>query len=373
MMNHFLRKSIYNIFCIVAVICSFSSHAIAINGLIKDGTIRWSNGVRVDGYLSFSNWQIISGLQPTEEWKPGGLLSITGINDGKLTLKNTSGTEEITIPFDISGVQYGLGDSGSKFEVVSSGGTSFATCDSKLSSSKASVIGKKCASKESYKGKNGISFTPFHFAKPLISLKDSDIIDQFNDPSLTKGIYKGTVNIIPMYLFKSPTGTWTYRTTTPVAIDIAIKYSGSQLLGIEVIGDGIIPPEYNKEQKTVTGSTDFQVKFTGVFPKGTKINMRFLEPEGGAYNLKATDSSISEDKNKIPYGIYCYGESCHDKGIVDYNGQMILDDKKSYLESIDDSKEISFRFFVGYKDIPMNKVDTGKYQDSFTVIFESEM
>lgn len=373
MMNHFLRKSIYNIFCIVVLICSFPSHAIAINGLIKDGSIRWSNGVRIDGYLSFSNWQIISGLQPTDEWKPGGLLSVTGINDGKLTLKNTVGIEKITIPFDISGVQYGLGDSGSKFAVVSSGSTSFSTCDSKLSSSKASVIGKKCASKESYKGKNGLSFTPFHFARPLISLKDSDIIDQFNDPSLTKGIYKGTVNIIPMYLFKSPTGTWTYRTATPIAIDISIKYSGSQLLGIEVSGDGIIPPIYNKEQKTVTGSTVFQVKFNGVFPKGTKINMRFLEPEGGIYNLKATDSLISEDKNKIPYGIDCKGQVCHDKKIVDYHGQMILDDKKSYLESIDDTKEISFRFLVGYKDIPMNKVDTGRYQDSFTVIFESEM
>ncbi|EJN6959332.1 hypothetical protein IHC87_19950 [Photobacterium damselae subsp. damselae] len=373
MMNHFLRKSIYNIFCIVALIFSFSCHAIAINGLIKDGSIRWDNGVRVDGYLSISNWQIISGLQPTEEWKPGGILSVTGINDGKLTLKNTNGNKKIIIPFDISGVQYGLGDSGSKFEIVNSGSTSFSSCDSKLSSSKASVIGKKCASKESYKGKNGLQFTPFHFARPLISLKDSDIIDQFNDPSLTKGIYKGTVNIIPMYLFKSPTGTWTYRTATPISIDIAIKYNGSQMLGIEVIGDGIIPPKYNKEQKTVSGFTDFKVKFNGVFPEGTKINMRFLDPEGGIYNLNATDSSISEDKNKIPYGIYCHGDSCHDKEIVDYHGQMVLDDKRSYLESMSDSKEISFRLLVGYKDIPMNKVDTGKYQDSFTVMFESEM
>ncbi|WP_341496444.1 hypothetical protein WAX87_17225 [Photobacterium damselae subsp. damselae] len=372
MMNHFLRKTIYNIFFVVVLISSFPGYSMAINGTIKDGTMRWNNAIRVDGYLSMSNWQIISGLQPTEEWKPGGLMAVTGTKDNHLILSN--GSKEISIPFDVSGLQYGLGDSGGKFDIVSSGSASFSACDTRsISSAKVSIIGKKCASKESYKGKNGLQFTPFHFARPLISLKDLDIIEQFNDPSLTKGIYKGTVNLIPMYLFKSPTGTWTYRTTTPIAIDIAIKYSGSQMFNVEVIGDGIIPPKYNKEQKTVSGFTDFKVKFNGVFPEGTRINMRFLEPEAGIYNLKATDSSISEDKNKIPYGIYCHGKSCHDKEIVDYHGQMILDDKKSYLESTDDSKEISFRFLVDYKDIPMNKVDTGKYQDSFTVMFESEM
>ncbi|ODA24074.1 hypothetical protein A0J46_05830 [Photobacterium damselae subsp. damselae] len=323
--------------------------------------------------MSLSNWQIISGLQPTEEWKPGSIISVTGIVNEKIKLKNSNG-DIIKIPFDISGIQYGLGDSGNKFEVISSGGSPFPSCDkSIMSSSKASVIGKKCAAKDSYQSKNKLAFTPFHFARPLILMKDSDIVEKFNDPSLTKGVYKGTVNIIPLYLFKSSTGTWTYRTTTPIPIDISISYSGSQMISFDVIGDGIITPYYEREQKLVNGFTEFQVRFNGVFSKGSKINMKLLEPDSGSFTLNATDASIPEGKDKIPYGIYCRGESCHDNYLVDQKGKMIISGGKSYLESKDSSREISFILGVGYKDIPMNKVATAQYRDSFTIIFENEM
>ncbi|WP_171027766.1 hypothetical protein [Photobacterium damselae] len=52
---------------------------------------------------------------------------------------------------------------------------------------------------------------------------------------------------------------------------------------------------------------------------------------------------------------------------------MIISGGKSYLESKDSSREISFILGVGYKDIPMNKVATAQYRDSFTIIFENEM
>lgn len=373
MMNLSLRKSIYNIFYILILICSSSVFSMALNGQIKDGTIKWDNGVRIDSYLSLSNWQIISGLQPTEEWKPGSIVSVTGIVNEKIKLKNSNG-DVIKIPFDISGIQYGLGDSGSKFEIISSAGSSFPTCDrSVITPSKAIVIGKKCAAKESYRTKNGFGFTPFHFARPLISMKDSDVIEAFNDPSLTKGIFKGTVNIVPMYFFKSPTGTWTYRTTTPIPLDISIRYNGSQMLGFEVIGNGVITPNYEREKKIVSGMTEFKVKFTGVFSRGTKINMKLLEPGSRLFTLNATDTSIPSGKDKIPYGIYCEGKSCNDNYLVNTNGEMVVPGGNSYLNAFESSREISFTLGVEYKNIPMNKVATSQYRDSFTIIFENEM
>ncbi len=84
MMSHLLRKFIYNLIFILLFSYSQVSMSVTIQGNIKDGYIKWNNAIRQDGYLTLSNWNIISGLYPTKEWKPGTYLSISGIVDGNI-------------------------------------------------------------------------------------------------------------------------------------------------------------------------------------------------------------------------------------------------------------------------------------------------
>ncbi|HIF9388329.1 TPA: hypothetical protein ACX6R5_000176 [Photobacterium damselae] len=371
MMSHLLRKFIYNLIFILLFSYSQVSMSVTIQGNIKDGYIKWNNAIRQDGYLTLSNWNIISGLYPTKEWKPGTYLSISGIVDGNIILKNNSSF--VSIPFDVVGTQFGLGDTASKFSIDSTSGGIFSECArSNLSSNQAYVIGNNtCVSRSSYK--SNIAYTPFHFIRPLIDIDDKRIIEAFNDPSLTEGIYTGTVTITPMYMFKSPTGTWTYRTSSPVPLNISIRYSGSQMIDFEVFGDGIIRPFYNIESKTITGLTKYQINFKGVFPKDSKINMRLLEPESGRFELLADDNLIPEGKNRIPYGIKCKGNSCHDNILVDFNGKMSIVGGLSYLQATEDTRQISVSLEVAYKNIAKSSVETGRYSNSFTIIFENEM
>ncbi|EPA8652451.1 hypothetical protein ACQ7RL_003924 [Photobacterium damselae] len=371
MMSHFLKKYIYSLYFVLFIFSCPSTFAMTIQGTIKDGTIKWHNGIRQNSYLTLSNWQIISGLYPTTEWKPGSYLSISGINEGEITLKNASSS--ISIPLKVAGTQYGLGEAASKFSIENSPGGVFPECQSSsLNSDLAFVFGDNtCVSKKSYK--SNTAYTPFHFVRPLIDIDDNRIIEAFNDPSLTKGNYIGTVMITPMYIFKSPTGSWTYRTSTPIPLNISISYSGSQLIDFEVFGDGIIRPFYNLEPQTITGLTKYQVNFQGVFSEGSKINMKLLEPKSGKFELVADDKSISEDKSKIPYSIKCKGESCRDNMFVDFNGNMLLPGGLSFLQAKKDTREISFELEIAYKNIPKSSIDTGRYSNAFTIIFENEM
>ncbi|HIF9291722.1 TPA: hypothetical protein ACX6Q0_003776 [Photobacterium damselae] len=375
MMNLLLRNSIYSLLLAIFFLYSQALLSMTIQGRVKDGSIHWNNAIRQEGYLTLSNWQVISGLYPTKEWKPGSFLSIGGIKDGNITL--TNGVSEISIPFGVVGTQYGLGDAANKFSIESGEGVFTECSQSNLSSSMAYVIDAKnntsCVSRNKYKSKSENGYTPFQFVRPLLDLNDLKIVDAFNDPTLTKGVYTGTVTITPMYMFKSPTGSWTYRTASPIPLNISINYSGSQIFDFEVIGDGAIRPFYNIKPKTITGLTKYQVKFKGVFSEGSKINMKLLEPASGRFELLAEDKSIPDGKDKIPYSIKCKGESCRDNIFVDFNGRLLLEDGLSYLEAKTDTRLISFILEIAYKDIPRSSVESGKYSNSFTIIFESEM
>ncbi|MGR5114142.1 hypothetical protein ACPV30_05000 [Photobacterium damselae] len=346
--------------------------AMTIQGKIKDGSIKWNNAIRQDRYLTLSNWQIISGLYPTKEWKPGSFISVGGIKDGFITLSN--GSSSVSIPFKVAGTQYRLGDAASKFAIQKSTGATFKVCkEHALNKNQAVVIGDEpCVSKEEYKSE--IAYTPFHFVRPLLEVDDNKIKEAFSESSLTKGIYTGSVTITPMYMFKSPSGSWTYRTSSPIPLNVSINYPGSQILDFEVIGDGIIHPFYNIEPRTISGLTKYQVKFRGVFSEGSKINMKLLKPTSGKFQLLADNESIPEGKDKIPYSIKCKGDSCGDDFFVNFNGNMILDGGLSYLRTPKGgTNEISIDLEVAYKNIPKSSVDTGRYSNSFTIIFENEM
>ncbi|HIF9340566.1 TPA: hypothetical protein ACX6RU_000610 [Photobacterium damselae] len=372
MMSHLLKKLICNLIFTLFFICAQMSYAMTIQGRIEDGTVQWDNAIYQGGYLTLSDWKTVSGLRPTKAWKPGTFMSVNGISDGKITLSN--GSSSVSIPFEIAGTQYGLGDAAGKFDIEDGSGM-FTECpQSSLSSNMAYVIGSgaPCSSKDMYKTKEGDGYTPFQFARPLFDIEESKIIEAFNDQTLTKGVYTGTVIITPMYMFTSPTGSWTFRTTT-ISLNIALSYSGSQILDYEVIGDGIITPTYNIGPQTITGATQYQVKFNGVFSEGSKINMKLLEPASGIFELQADDKSTVKDKNRIPYSIKCKGNSCKDDVFVDFSGKLQLSGGLSYLEAVTDTRQISFILELAYKDIPRTSVETGRYSNSFTIIFESDI
>ncbi|HIF9110960.1 TPA: hypothetical protein ACX6SG_003809 [Photobacterium damselae] len=370
MMNRLLKRLIFSFFLAFFLIYSNLSSAISIRGKIVDGSVQWTNAIYQEGYLTLSKWQMLSGLTPTKSWKPGSYLAVSGVDSGNIVLSYSSSS--VSIPFRVSGTQYNLGSSANKFKISDSGGSFIECPESSLSPNMAYATGEgSCVSVNEYDA--DVAVTPFQFARPLLKFDNTDIIDAFNDPTLPKGRYSGEVTVTPMYMFKTSSGSWTYRTSSPIPLNIVINYQGAQTFDFNVIGDGIITPIYNRESETITGTTHYQVKFKGNFPKGSKIQMTLLKPTSGKFELLADDKSVPEDKNRIPYSIMCRGDACHDSLLVDFSGKSVLDDDSSYLESFSDSKEMSINLDIGYKHISRSSVATGRYSNSFTIIFENEM
>ncbi len=345
-------KGIAQVVVLIALV-NGGVNASTLNGVIEGNTLSWTNGMRVDSvYITPSNWQIISGLQPTTAWTPGTFI---GGSPTTLILQGSAGGE-VEIEIEIDGLQYNLGQAASQFSYNStSSAPLFSTCGGDLDGSLATVIGDNCLAEGVYE--SDIAYTPFQFGRPLILLDEAVLIEAFQQADAVSGQYTGTMTVNPFYSFRSPTGTWTYRKAMSLPVTISLRYEASMLNNINVTGVGMITPTYDKEAQTVTGTTKFDITADGYFSAGLKLTFE----NNTEFELKNTDA-------QFPYSITC--EQCDETTIVS-KGVMQLLDEETVVSGVGGS--ISFDLKVHYDDIAAANIETGQYEDTFTVIFEENM
>ncbi|EGQ8057180.1 hypothetical protein HPX47_004638 [Vibrio alginolyticus] len=312
--------------------------------------------------VTMSNWQVMDGLQPTTEWAPGTFL---GAPSSAVTLTNALGGDTVSVDIDIVGLQYNLGDVAGRFsETGISLGKGCET--SEYDGGVFTIMGSNCVGNVM---RSSAMLTPFHFVRPIIELDKTAIIDAFHDAKASSGQYIGTTMVRPFYVFKTPTGSLTYRHGVAIPITFSFRYEASSLESLQVQGDGMMYPTYDNVKHTVSGATKYRVTAKGFFSNGLK--MTFSSADGDAYQLNYTeDTSVKSTHTPIPYSVFC--RQCTVPTVVK-DGVMQMPDSEATANVGTISDVIEVNFDVLFHDIEAKDVETGAYRGSFTVLFEENL
>ncbi|WP_254230170.1 hypothetical protein [Vibrio coralliilyticus] len=362
MISHITRPSLFksalSLFgCLLLLPCA---NATTISGIVKGDRLTWLNAYNQSGYLTSTNWQPLVGLQPTTEWVPGTFL---GQSVSTLRLMNSETGESVDLCFQVLGIQYNLGKASAYFKDSESVNGGYKVCEMAIDEGGVVTLADTgrgfCINANTYKAATAI--TPFQFARPLI--KTSGIAQALRAAGVSSGHYTGAVMVRPAYGFRSPTGSWTYRSTTGVPVTLSIRYEAANLANIEVSGSGIMPAKYDQKKLSASGQTDYLITAHGFFTNGLKLS--FPENEADSFNLAYADEGSAKP---IPYSIDC--NACEDTSLVS-NGQLNLANRETVVSGSGDT--VSLMLNVHYDNIPADDLTTGNYYDQFTVYFEENL
>ncbi|HIF9228192.1 TPA: hypothetical protein ACX6S2_003756 [Photobacterium damselae] len=306
-------------------------------------------------YISPSDWLITGDLYPTKEWVPGTFL---GTSSNQIHLNGPSG--DISFSFEVVGVEYRLGSASGYFKNLVNSPKGMKTCTSiEQDGSWVKLIGDNCIADQAYV--SDVDYTPFQFARPIIRVDKDELIQAFKDVNAEAGFYRGSISINPFFGFKSSQGAWTYKSSLSYPISLQIQYQPAALDSIDISGNGILEPVYNKGKQTISSQTDYVITAKGAFPTG--LNLTFLPNGDGLFDLKYVKSLSG---NSIPYSIDC--DKCLDNKIVD-NGILITKD----TSISEPGNEIQFSLHIHYDSIDASKLMSGNYFDSFIIMFEPQL
>ncbi len=328
------------------------TQALTLNARLTGEELVWQNGMRVEGYLTSTNWQVLGGLAPTTEWAPGTFMAAPPT---EMTLSN--GTDSVTIPVVVSGMQYGLGAAADKFpdQTTTPGGVSCGTGNFQLQTAVAAAIGSGCVAGNAYQGST--RYTPFQFARPLVTFDDAALISAFRAASLPEGTYSGTIATSPFYMYRSQGGAWTYRQFGPTPLSVQIRYVPAFLSNVQVLGNGIMTPTYDTVSYSVSGDTAFKIQAAGLFTSGVKLTF-----EERTYELVHSDVD-----SRIAYDVTC--PACTDTNIVQ-DGALQLTSRETTVPG--SGSFVAFDLLVHF-DAAASEVETGRYADSMVVYFEENL
>ncbi|VFB08375.1 Uncharacterised protein [Aeromonas salmonicida] len=338
--------------CIItALLCLPMSlaYAFTLNGNIANGRVTWDNLVPSHGESSLSTWSPISGLTPTEKWRPGFMASPQASPD--ITL--TNGGNSVTFALSLTGIEYNTGSNSIANMTPSAPATG--CTEQGVTGNVIYLIGEWHCSYDQLIN-NGALKTPFFFLRPLFNIDSSAVLAAF--AGKPEGLYTGVMPMSTRYFYYTASGALTYRDLRQ-SFSVQIRLKPAYISSISLIGSGILVPTYDKVAKTVSATTTFDVNATGYFDKGIKM---MLMPR--SYRLTHPTSS----KN-IPYSIKCTGVACSSSSLVVAG---TLNTANSILSAGTDKSRVDFKLDISYDNIAAANIESGRYTDSFLVLFETD-
>ncbi|MBT0139010.1 hypothetical protein HAS15_21560 [Vibrio campbellii] len=361
-MINLLKKLLICSLCLIG----WSAQALTLSAKLTGEELFWQNGMRVSSYLTSTNWQVMGGLAPTMEWSPGTFMS-TSVDPGTddVVLKDTLGNE-VTVQLEVSGMQYGLGAAADKFSRQKNstrGSGTIGTCPQyQLQPSVAFAIGSDCEAGLTYQ--STVPFTPFQFARPLITLSDAALTRAFTEAKVPQGTYSGHVMVAPFYMYRSQGGAWTYRQFGPVPVTLQIHYIPALLRDVTIIGSGEMIPHYDTTNHSVSGEAQFEVIAQGGgLTSGLKLT--FEHDGDGAFELKHSDTLLN---SVIPYSLRC--KKCDTPDIITDGVLNVSSD--GTIVSGGSERSLVFQLVASF-EAQVDDVETGLYSDKVVVIFEENL
>lgn len=361
-MINLLKKLLICSLCLIG----WSAQALTLSAKLTGEELFWQNGMRVSDYLTSTNWQVMGALAPTMEWSPGTFMSTSvGSGTGEVLLKDALGYE-VPVQLEVSGMQYGLGAAADKFSPQnnSTRGSRINTCsDSQLGPAVAYAIGSDCQAERTYQ--STVPFTPFQFARPLITLNDEALKKAFTDAKVPQGTYSGHVMVAPFYMYRSQGGAWTYRQFGPVPVTLQIHYIPALLSSVRIIGSGEMKPHYDTINNSVSGKARFEVIAQGSgLTSGLKLT--FEDDGDGAFELKHSDTLFKN--SVIPYSLRC--RKCDTPDIITDGVLNVSSD--GTIVSDGSERGLVFQLVASF-EAQVDDVETGPYSDKVVVMFEENL
>lgn len=322
--------------------------AFTLNGSISNGRVSWDNIIFSHGQQTLSTWSTVSGLAPTTKWRPGFMASPQVMQAVVLS----SGAHKVSLPLVFTGMEYNTG-SNSIADVISN--PTSRSCDTSIATGNViHLVGEWDCSYENLV-KNGSLNIPFFFLRPLINIDNNAVLHSFEGKP--EGRYVGGIPITIRYFYYTTSGALTYRDIKKT-FSVQIGYKPSYVSSLTITGSGVIEPIYDKAAKSVSGTTSIDINATGYFDKGLKIMLQTRD-----YKLSTPSSSST-----ISYDIDCRGFACSSNLVK--NGSISVSDL--VLKSDSNNSSINFTLDISYKDISAVNIDSGRYTDSFNVVFETD-
>lgn len=332
--------------------------------LTGSSTPNWNTVVpipEISGGIAPSYWDT---KQPkaTSEWYPG---SLSGNETQTITFIDQEAGSQFVTEIEWKGVQYNMGSSSKSFDEVTStdigSGIAGSSCNTSMIHipiSTASQSGGLCASDHGFKT-SGERVTPFQFIRPVINLPNlaEDIKDA---PS---GRYTAFTSYYPVYFYKSQSGIMTYSMLSE-ALFVHLDYTAAYFIDAVKIGNGVITPKYDKENKKVSGQTDYEINVSGLFPDGVRMTF-----SNDSYEMIAG----TESEKVLPYSIVC-SIGCGNRDIV-INGKLandIPDGKVITTAKTTSEGVVNVKLDISY-EAKADDVISDQYNGVFLVIFEANL
>lgn len=360
-----INKTIVFVIVFGNLIISTATYAVILTYDVVGDKIKYqtSTPAFVSGAYKTTNFDNIN-LRPAKAWVPGQISN--SIHEQLVSFVSNTG-DNFELRVQLKGVEY----SG-----IKSGSNGFSYIDSDVSggsnigiynNSDTIEINQPGEYHDKMFSTNSSSIEPFTLVRPLFHIDESDLLKKLNGK--LNGTYRAIVPIPFKYRVKYlDTLVWSYEQRV-INLNIEIKYLGSTLERITVVGDGQFVPSYSDISSRVSSKTSYDIKASGNMPNG--ISMRFIN-NSRAYvmiNKNQTDNSRS-DLNAIPYSIKCVDGItnigiCKNTLLVD-NGRYSTDERV-IVEPTTNSKAIDFKLELSFEtDVKRS----GDYEDSFVVLFE---
>ncbi|WP_217540369.1 hypothetical protein [Vibrio metschnikovii] len=340
---------IYRYTILLSCIClSFFTQAAAMRGTITGNKVDWIGAMKVSGgdgnLYTPTGWDIVHNLEATQRWTPATHAAVT---PGQLNLFGPSGS--VSAAIKVVGLEYNMGN----LKPNQSGNAG--SCEVlSMSDSTVALLGESCSSNLDYTYTSRAN--PFYFIRPIVRVNEMELLQEFISNASEMGKYIGSVSLVARYEYYTSSGALTYR-NVPYTFEVELDYQPSYLTSVTVLGNGVIEPVYNTQERTVSGSTSFNFNASGYFNNGIKLH--FINRD---YAL--------DGPTKIPYSIKCQG-ACSASDIVQEG--VLLQKSIIVSEGQRNMRNIDFLLDVGYENIHKDQVETGSYNDTITIVFEENL
>lgn len=335
----------------LALLPACIAHANTLNGKLTGDDLTWINAMPEGEYLTLSTWQPIANMPTTTEWVPG---TFTSPLPSTITLRGPAG--EVSAPIDVVGVGYNLGGNDAPTESSDNNVSATSCSDYKNYGSVVSIADETnstCVAPYSLVQEG--NYTPFYFVRPIISIDETAFIEAFGD--VDSGHYSGSMTLPMAYYYKTGSGVQTYRLFS-MSFSVGINYIASFLSDVVIDGNGFIEPTYDTTERSVSGSTKFDVTATGSFSNG--LSIEFPQDEFEITNTKSDTS--------IPLNISC--DLCEDIEISS-DGEKLVDE--TIVDTGVSTNEILFSFDVGFEDVSAADIESGTYSGEIVLIFKENL
>ena len=339
---------------------------------ITGDRINHDSSVIVNGMKATALWTNVPNVITAQAWQPGQLT--TALGPRTVTFTGTGGTFDLTV--DIRGLQYG-GISGNFTRLNASAVpgapagdfTSAVMGDGELVTSAAPGFSSTTYVSE----KAGLgSITPYTIVRPVFTYSETELLAALNprDTNAVRpgtGVYRASIPLTYRYrVLYQKNGIWTYESRNFV-FNMDVKFLGNVLERIEVTGTGDFLLTYPEDRPIVQGTTLFNVRATGVMPKG--LRMRFVDHNRNYHLNASAPGSIAG----IPYNLVFQGRGSNIGGMsnrtlvsdgrfLETGGSVVVNSSSRNIEQLLFDLEANFA--------TTDVVPAALYSDTFVVIFD---